>query len=76
MKINFPSEKLKSVSQHKAVTGVTLVAEAGGYVGIFMGYSLLQLPGFCKICIVTFKRYVGKYVCIHQHRNLEQIEID
>jgi hypothetical protein len=61
IKINFPSEKMKSVSQHKAVTVFKLVAEAGGYVGIFMGCSLLQLPGFCMLCGSALKKSMGYF---------------
>ena len=46
LKLSFTTEKLKVVKQYKADTITSLVAEAGGYVGMFLGYSLLQIPGF------------------------------
>ena len=61
IKINFPSKKMKSFSQHKAVAVFKLIVEAGGYFGIFMGYSLLQLPGFCMLCGSALKKSMGYF---------------
>jgi hypothetical protein len=47
--INFPSEKIKILSQHQDYTLGNFGAEVGGYVGMLLGYSLLQLPSFIKL---------------------------
>ena len=44
MRIIFPSTKIKYVTQQKSYPIVSLYAEVGGYIGMFLGYSLLQMP--------------------------------
>ena len=46
--INFQSEMIKFLSQHQVYTIGNFGAEVGGYVGMFLGYSLLQLPNFVR----------------------------
>ena len=59
--IHFPSEKMKVVSQHKDVTWVVLLAQGGGYVGMFMGCSLLQLPSCAKEGFSALKILLNKF---------------
>ena len=42
--INFPSEKIKFTSQHQVYTFCNFNSEVGGYVGMFLGYSLIKMP--------------------------------
>ena len=42
--INFHSEKIKFTSQHQVNKFSNFGSEVGGYVGMFLGYSLIQMP--------------------------------
>ena len=36
-------------STNRAINGQALVGNIGGYLGLFLGYSILQLPGMIEI---------------------------
>ena len=44
MHVKFIPDDLKFVTQQPAYPVWSLGAEIGGYLGMFLGYSLLQLP--------------------------------
>ena len=60
LKIHFRSENAKSIRQHRKVTEGNFMAEAGGYIGMFMGFSLLQLPTFVATFAVKFSNLKRK----------------
>ena len=41
----------------RAIDIQTLVGNIGGYIGLFLGYSFLQIPDFVAWIIQTSKRY-------------------
>ena len=50
VKIHFPENTHKDIWQMKAYTMQSLIGNVGGYVGIFIGYALFNLPDiFVKI---------------------------
>ena len=51
--IKFIPEDLKFVTQQPAYPIWSLGAEIGGYLGMFLGYSMLQLPQLMSSCIDT-----------------------
>ena len=50
----FDSEEIKFVYQEKAYPFWSLGAEVGGYVGMFLGYSIMQLPDLINTAFITF----------------------
>ena len=42
----FPGEFFKNIVLVRSFDVQTLIGNAGGYIGLFLGYTLLQLPGF------------------------------
>ena len=34
------------IEQTKALTGLSMFGNAGGYLGMFLGWALMQLPDF------------------------------
>ena len=44
----FPGERYKEIHLTRQFDLQTLIGNAGGYVGIFVGYTLLQLPQFIE----------------------------
>ena len=48
----------------RAIDFNTLIGNIGGYIGLFLGYSILQIPDFIV-------RLVSKY---RKHRNCKKIE--
>ena len=44
LRIYFPSKKLKYVTQRQAYGFGNFGADVGGYIGMFLGYSLLHIP--------------------------------
>ena len=51
LKLKFIPEDLKFVTQQQAYPIWSLGAEIGGYLGMFLGYSLLQLPHLVCGCL-------------------------
>ena len=49
------NKKFKEILQTRAIDIQALIGNIGGYIGLFLGYSILQIPDFvlfilCKIC--------------------------
>ena len=53
LKIIFVSEEIKFVYQEKAYPFWSFGAEVGGYVGMFLGYSIMQVPDLVNTAVVT-----------------------
>ena len=49
----FDLEEIKFVYQEKAYPFWSLGAEVGGYVGMFLGYSIMQLPDLVHTALIT-----------------------
>ena len=42
--ITFQGETFMDITQNRAYDGQSLIGNAGGYVGLFLGVALIQLP--------------------------------
>ena len=48
IKMNFLSGHFKEIKQVRAYNVQSLVGNAGGYIGLFLGYTLKEMPFFLK----------------------------
>ena len=51
----FRSNTFMEIKQIKAYNFENLVGNAGGYVGLFLGYSVIQLPYFATVIYQKIK---------------------
>ena len=54
-RLNFLTDSYKETVNTLAFSMATLWSQIGGFVGIFLGYSLLQIPELIEICVVRIK---------------------
>ena len=60
------------ISFHRAITPQTLIGNVGGYIGMCLGYSLLQFPNFVLLLTDKIKKwytgssYRSKTATIHE----------
>ena len=60
------------ISFHRAITPQTLIGNVGGYIGMCLGYSLLQIPNFVLLVTDKIKKwyagssYRSKTATIHR----------
>ena len=54
--IYFQAPVYKEIEQIRAYSFQTLVGNAGGYVGLFLGYTIKEIPVFLKKLFETAKR--------------------
>ena len=54
LNINFQARTFKEIKQVRAYNAQTLVGNAGGYIGLFLGYTIREIP--------TFLRYIYQKV--------------
>ena len=47
--MNFLSEHCKEMNQIRAYNDQSLIGNAGGYIGLFLGCTLKEMPFFLKI---------------------------
>ena len=52
----FPRESFKNIVLVRAFDIQTLIGNAGGYIGLFLGHTVLQIPGFLYYLWKTIKR--------------------
>ena len=50
-------EKIKVTKAYHMYSGLTLIAEIGGYVGLFLGVSINQLTNLLDVFILQIKKY-------------------
>ena len=48
LNINFQSQTFKEIKQMRAYNAQTLVGNAGGYIGLFLGYTIREIPSFIR----------------------------
>ena len=48
LEFRYAKQEYKDITNIKAFGGESLLSMAGGYVGIFLGYSLLQIPALLE----------------------------
>ena len=51
--LTFQGDTYMEITQTRAIDGQSLIGNAGGYVGLFLGVALLQLPS-AILCVVHF----------------------
>ena len=56
MYFHFPRKMFKEIYLVQSFTLETMIGNGGGYIGLCLGYSLLQLPSF--LC-ASYKRLAG-----------------
>ena len=49
IKVNFLSGHFKEIKQIRAYNVQSLIGNAGGYIGLFLGYTLKEMPSFLKM---------------------------
>jgi len=55
----FPSQ-IKLITQSKAVDINSFIGNIGGYIGLFLGYALIQLPDFISVIYAYLKKAIRK----------------
>ena len=48
IKVNFLSGHFKEIKQIRAYNVQSLIGNAGGYIGLFLGYTLKEMPSLLK----------------------------
>ena len=66
VKVTYPVSFYQEIKNIKEFTMETFWSTAGGYMGIFLGYSLLQVPELLQISASYFRKvklsvYIGKF---------------
>ena len=52
--------KFKEIIQKRAIDIHSLVGYIGGYIGLFLGYSIIQIPDFLTVIIRRYRSYFVK----------------
>ena len=58
-------EKFKEIVQIQAIDINTLIGYIGGYIGLILGYSILQIPEYFANLIWKMKTYYSHVLTIH-----------
>ena len=48
LNVNFQGRTFKEIKQVRAYNAQTLVGNAGGYIGLFLGYTIREVPTFLR----------------------------
>ena len=56
----FEDAGIKEIKQLRSFGIESLVGNVGGYIGLFLGFSIIQLPGFCVFLSRKFYALFGK----------------
>ena len=46
------------VEQSRAMGGLSLFGNMGGYIGIFLGVALMQLPDFLEYIVTRIRKFM------------------
>ena len=60
LEVNFP-KYIRVSSSYYSYTLLELLAEVGGYVGLFLGVSIIQISGLMKILMTKLDHYVKNW---------------
>ena len=55
----FSGKTFMEVEQTKALTGLGLLGNSGGYLGMFLGYAMIQLPDLVSLLYNWLDRIVS-----------------
>ena len=68
--IKFLNRRFKKIMQRKNIDFQSLVGNSGGYIGLFLGFAVMQIPEMAVVAVITIKKICkGRY-----HRNLVAIQ--
>ena len=72
----FPQIRFTEKIQTRAYTLDDVIGTCGGYIGLFLGYALVQFPQFIEFTFQTLKRNIltRKACQIKQKANMEDVE--
>ena len=51
LNVNFKSPVFKEIKQVRAYNIQTLIGNAGGYIGLFLGYTIKELPKLLQFIV-------------------------
>ena len=54
--VNFQSPSYKEIKQIRAYNLQSLVGNSGGYVGLFLGYTIKEIPAYIQMFYEKIKR--------------------
>ena len=60
MWVNYAKPTFRVTKQVRAYDVDSLIGNVGGYIGMFLGYALLNLPEFLRIIFTCSKNHVMK----------------
>jgi len=60
LNINFQSPTFKEIKQVRAYSTQTLVGNAGGYIGLLLGYTIREIPMFLRY---LYEHFMKKFNC-------------
>ena len=56
----FEDSGIKEIKQLRSFGIASLVGYVGGYIGLFLGFSIIQLPSFCMFLFQNIKELFNK----------------
>ena len=58
--LNLFNDRYKEITQTKAIDFHAVVGNSGGYIGLFCGYAIVQLPDFILMVSCYLRKIYGK----------------
>ena len=58
--LDFQGSTYMEITQIRAYDGQSLVGNAGGYIGLFLGVALVQLPTLIRYVLHSIKGFIDK----------------
>ena len=74
--LHFKTQHYKLASNDKSFTLLTLWSQIGGFIGIFLGYSLLQLPELLGCAVTRIRRFIDNLKILYHSNEPQQSEIN
>ena len=60
IRLDMLNPRFKLIQQSKAIGVQDLIGNCGGYLGLFLGYALMQLPELLSLAVSKFRKVVGE----------------
>ena len=67
--MNIFHHRFKQISQQRAIDTQNLIGNAGGYIGLFLGLAIMQIPELYIAAVISIKRFYKDY------RSIKSIEV-
>ena len=74
IKLHYTIQHCKFASNVKSFTPLSLLSQVGGFIGIFLGYSLLQLPELLVCAFTKMKKMIIYFVLLYGSTQSQQSE--